>query len=64
MNIFKFLLNRRTQLDVPIDKREKAHKMLDNIIDEPNTCTSWDREYNLNKYIQELKEVLLIQGDI
>ncbi len=57
MNIFKFLFNKQTYLDVPVDKREKAHRMLDSIIDEPDTCVSWDREYNLDKYIKGLKTV-------
>ena len=56
--MFKFLFGKtRKILDVPAEKREKAHRMLDNIIDEPDTCTSWNREYNLKKYIEGLKNV-------
>lgn len=57
MNIFKFLFNRRTCLDVPIDKREKAHRMLDGIIDEPDTCVSWNKKYSLDEYIKSLKTI-------
>lgn len=57
MNIFRFFQNKQKCLDVPTDKREKAHRMLDQIIDEHDTCVSWDKEYSLNKYVKSLKTI-------
>ena len=31
--------------------------MLDNIIDEPDGCVSYNIKYNLNKYIEGLKAI-------
>lgn len=55
--MFKFLKNNQKYLDVPVDKREKAHRMLDSIIDEPDSCVAFNIKYNLNEYIKGLKTI-------
>lgn len=52
-----FRIFKKKYLDAPVDKREKAHKMLDNIIDEPDSCVSFNIKYNLDKYIKGLKTI-------
>lgn len=55
--MFGFFKKKRNYLDVPVDKREKAHQMLDKIIDESDYLSSYNMTYNLNKYIEGLKTV-------
>lgn len=56
--MFKFLFGKRRKfLDAPVEKREVAHRMLDTLIDQSDSCLSWDIEYNLQKYIKGLKAV-------
>lgn len=56
--MFKFLFGKRREfLDVPVEKREAAHKMLDKIIDQPDISLAFDIKYNLNEYINGLKAV-------
>jgi len=56
--VFKFLFGKRRKfLDVPIEKREKAHRMLDNIINEPDNLSSFIMTDSLKEYIQGLKAV-------
>lgn len=53
--MFRFF--KKKCLDVPVNKREKAHQMLDKIIDEPDNLLSFTMTDNLYDYIQGLKVV-------
>ena len=55
--MFRFLKKGRKYLDIPTDKRKKAHIMLDRIIDEPDYLLAFDITENLNEYVNELKTV-------
>ena len=56
--MLKFLFgNRQECLDVPVDKREKAHEMLDKIIDESDWYSSFEMKERLYEYIKGLKVV-------
>lgn len=53
--MFRFF--KKKCLDVPVDKREKAHQMLDKIIDEPDNLSSFIMADSLNEYIKGLKTI-------
>lgn len=53
--MFRFL--KKKCLDVPVDKRDKAHQMLDKIIDEPDNLSSFTMTDSLNEYIKGLKTI-------
>lgn len=57
--MFRFFKEKR--LDVPVDKREKAHQMLDKIIDEPDNLLSFNMTDSLYDYIQGLKAVYIFK---
>ena len=53
--MFKF--SKKKYLDIPADKREKAHKMLDEIINEPDNLSSFVMTDSLKEYIKGLKVI-------
>ena len=55
--MFEFFKNKQKYLDIPVDKRERAHQMLDKIINEPDAWNSFNMTDSLNKYIEGLKNI-------